>query len=200
MPDRRQETLRAYLARGSTAQQTTVEEVATDFWAAYHTVVAEVFPQARVVGDRFHVQHLTDAVTATRRDVQPRPRAAAAEFVRTWRDVRVRNEEDLAADAWIALAAIKSSLPEVERAQRLKEEFRAIFAAPLERTQAAKRVGGWLERVGRWAGGAGGVPRFCGALAGADPELFCAAHDQRPGGRVEQQNQAANAPSVWVWQ
>lgn len=34
LPDRRQETLRAYLASGSPAQRAAVEEVATDFWAA----------------------------------------------------------------------------------------------------------------------------------------------------------------------
>lgn len=47
LADRRQETLRTYLATWSPQQRVAVEEVATAFWAAYHTVAAELLPQAR---------------------------------------------------------------------------------------------------------------------------------------------------------
>jgi transposase len=159
LADRRQETLREYLASWSAEQRAGVEEVATDFWAAYHTVAGEVFPQARVVGDRFHVaQHLTEAVTETRRTVQAQLGADDAEFVRTWKDVLVRNEEDLPAAEWVALAAIKTVVPELERVHTLKEEFRAIFEAPLEREVAAERVEEWLGRA--WDSGLAALEKF----------------------------------------
>ena len=68
------------------AARAAVEEVAVDFWAAYHEVAADLLPQARVVGDRFHVQkHLNDALNQTRRTVQGTLGSADAVFVRAHR-------------------------------------------------------------------------------------------------------------------
>ena len=145
LADRRQETLRAYLATWPPQQRAAVEEVATDFWAAYHSVAAELLPQARVVGDRFHAQqHLTEAVTTTRRTVQAQLSPEDAAFVRTWRDVLVRNEEDLPTADWLALATITASVPELGRVHKLKEDFRTLFNTRLTRADAAERLATWL--------------------------------------------------------
>ena len=159
LPDRTQETLRTYLQQWTPEQRAAVVEVAVDFWAAYHRVAAELLPQARVVGDRFHVQkHLNDAVNTTRRTVQRQLPAADREFVGEWRGVLLRNEEDLGAEEWIALAAIKSSIAELERVHTLKEEWRAIFNAPLARPVAAEQVSAWLAAA--WRSGVAALEDF----------------------------------------
>jgi len=148
LADRTQETLRADLQSWTPAQRAAVTEVAVDFWAAYHTVAAELLLQAHVVGDRFHVQkHLNAAVNATRRLVQRRLPAADREFVREWRTVLLRNEEDLEAEEWIALAAIKASIPELERVHTLKEDWRAICTRRWRGRRPRRRSrGGWRRR------------------------------------------------------
>jgi len=92
-------------------------------------------------------QHLTDAVAATRRAVQAQLGADDAEFGRTWKDVLVRNEADLPAAEWLAVTTIKAGIPELARVHTLKEDFRAIFEAPLERATAAERVEAWLGQA-----------------------------------------------------
>lgn len=145
LPDRDRATLRRYLLSWSAAARAAVEEVAVDFWAAYHEVAAEVLPQARVVGDRFHVQkHLNEAVQQTRRAVQATLPAADAAFVRRHRHVLVSNEDDLDAAAWCNLTVLKVGVPELERVHTLKEQFRAIFQQAPDRPSAAARLQGWL--------------------------------------------------------
>jgi len=165
LPNRRQETLRAYLNRWSSDQRAAVQEVATDFWAAYHTVAAALLPQARVVGDRFHgQQHLTEAISATRRAVQQTLGAADREFVRQARHVLVRNEEDLSASDWIQLEVIQQSIPALGVVHTLKEEFRAIFNAPQERATAAAQLEAWLERATK--SGVAALAEFAAFVAG----------------------------------
>jgi transposase len=148
LPDRQQETLRTYLASWRPEQRAAVQEVATDFWAAYHTVAAELLPGARVVGDRFHVQqHLSAAVNATRGAVQRKLGRANREFVRRWRNVLLRNEEELSPAEWVSLEVLKQGLPELRVVHTLKEEFRALFNAPLGRAEAAEQLLAWLERA-----------------------------------------------------
>ena len=145
LPDRNAATLRTYLQSWSDAARAAVEEVALDFWAAYHEVVAAVLPRARVVGDRFHVQkHLNEAVQRTRREVQATLPAADAAFVRRHRHVLLWNEEDLDAAAWHTLTVLKVGVPVLERVHTLKEQFRAIFAQAPDRPSAAAQLQSWL--------------------------------------------------------
>ncbi len=115
-------------------------------------MAAERLPQARVVGDRFPgQQHLTEAVAATRRAVQPRLSTTDQAVVRRGRDVLVRNEADLAAAEWISLEGIKTSIAALGSVHTLKEEFRALCNAPLDRATAVEQLGAWLERA--WSSG-----------------------------------------------
>jgi transposase len=148
LANRDKETLRRYLLRWSPAQRAAVEEVAVDFWAAYHDVAAELLPHARVVGDRFHAQkQVNAAVNTTRLAVQRRLRGADREFLRQRRGLFLRNEEDLAAAEEIDLLLLKEYCPALERAHTLKEELRTIFNRAQDRASAAGALAAWLERV-----------------------------------------------------
>ena len=155
LADRDKATLRQYLVSWSAEQRAAVEEVAVDYWAAYHDVAAELLPQARVVGDRFHVQqHVNDAVNQTRRAVQRRLGAEDREFVRERRDLFLRNEEDLTLPEQVDLLLLKVCNPELDQAHTLKEELRTIYNTAADRASAAEQLAGWLAAVARSGVGA----------------------------------------------
>jgi transposase len=148
LPDRRKETLTAYLRTWSAEARAAVEEVAVDFWAAYHEVAAALLPQARVVGDRFHVQkHLNDALNETCRTVQRTLGAEDATFVRQQRHLLLSNEDDLDAGGWMKLCVLKVVVPILDVVHTLKEEWRALFNRAIARDEAAGEVAHWLERA-----------------------------------------------------
>jgi transposase len=78
LPARDKATMRAYLAGWPPALRAAVEEVTADFWAAYHDVLAEMLPQARRTGDRFHVQKQVNAALNAVRVADRRGRPAGA--------------------------------------------------------------------------------------------------------------------------
>jgi len=161
LPDRDKATLRRYLLSWSAAARAAVTEVAVDFWAAYHEVAAELLPQARVVGDRFHVQkHLNEAVQITRRRVQQTLGAEDAAFVRRHRQLLVCNEEDLDAPAGVNLTVMKVGIPLLDRVHTRKERFRSLFNAPLERASAAEELQCWVADARQ--SGAAALREFAG--------------------------------------
>jgi transposase len=148
LPDRRKETLAAYLRTWSAQARAAVVEVAVDFWAAYHEVVAMLLPQACVVGDRFHVQkHLNDALNETRRTVQRTLNTEDATFVRKHRHLLLSNEDDLDAGNWMKLCVMKVAVPILDRVHTLKEEWRTLFNQTLRREAADAEVEAWLARA-----------------------------------------------------
>lgn len=148
LPDRRKETLAAYLRTWSAEARAAVAEVAVDFWAAYHEGAAELLPQAQVVGDRVHVQkHLNEALNQTRRTVQRTRGSADATFVRQHRHLLLSNEDDLDARNWMTLCAMKVGVPILDRVHTLKEEWRTLFNQAISRAEAAGAVEAWLKRA-----------------------------------------------------
>jgi len=148
LADRSKATLRAYLLSWSAEQRAGVEEVGTDFWAAYHEVAAELLPGARVTGDRFHVQkHVNEALTSVRVAEQRTLDAEDRAVVFAARQVLGRNEEDLDAGDWTILEVIKDGVPVLGQAHELKEELRRIYETATDRAGAAGELGGWIARA-----------------------------------------------------
>jgi transposase len=148
LADRDKATLRAYFGQWTPDQRAAVVEVATDFWATYHDIVAEFFPQARLVGDRFHVQqHVNAAVTTTRRAVQQQMNPADRQWVQAHRGLLVRNEEDLSRAQQIELEVLKAYQPELDAAHTHKEALRTLYNTMPDRPSAATALSGWLAAV-----------------------------------------------------
>jgi transposase len=144
LADRDQATLRAYFSQWSPAQRAAVTEVTLDFWVGYHEIIAEFFPQARIVGDRFHVQqHVNAALTTTRREVQRQMNSADRAWLGAHRHLLVRNEEDLSHDQQVELEMLKAYCPELDVAHTLKEELRTLYNTMPDRAQAARALERW---------------------------------------------------------
>ncbi len=148
LPDRDKATVRAYFAQWTAAARAAVEEVATDFWAAYHEVAAELFPQARVVGDRFHVQqHVNDALNTVRREVQRQMIAEDRAWLQARRHLFLRNDEDLEAAEQVDLEIAKAYVPALDVAHTLKERLRTIYTTAPDRASAATQLTAWLDAM-----------------------------------------------------
>jgi transposase len=148
LPARDKDTVRAYFAGWPPQLRAQVEEVTADFWAAYHDVLAELLPQARRTGDRFHVQkQVNEALNAVRvAQRRGRPAVERAELGEL-RSALLRNGADLeAADrAWVREAG--QVYPTLGVAYDLKERLRRMYEEAPSRQGAAVRLGWWVKKA-----------------------------------------------------
>jgi transposase len=69
LPDRKKETLEAYLKTWTKERLKGIKAVAIDLWGPYRSVAEEFFPQADIVADRFHVmQNLNRCLDTCRKE------------------------------------------------------------------------------------------------------------------------------------
>lgn len=148
LPDRKKETLEAYLSTWTQEQRDAVLEVAMDLWEPYAQASAACLPQALIVADRFHVmKNLTEQVTWARREIQRDLPEESKQTLKGCRWLLVRNKEDLSEadkDKLETMFALSSSLRQLHS---LKEAFRDIFESETQREQAATRLQAWIAQV-----------------------------------------------------
>ena len=148
LPARDKATVRAYFADWPDDLRAQVAEVTADFWEPYHDVAAELFPQARRTGDRFHVQKQVNAVLNQTRIAQQRGRAAGERAdLQELRGRLLRNGVDLAAEdqAWVRAAG--QLYPVLGVAYDLKERLRRMYEEAASRQAAAIRLGWWVKKA-----------------------------------------------------
>ena len=153
----------AYFADWTDEQRQAVREVAMDLWEPYAQAVEACLPQAQIVADRFHVMKLlNDQVTTARRQIQREAPEEVRSVLKGCRWLLVRNEVDLSQAQKERLQAMFLVAPSLGELHRLKERFRAIFAAPLSRELANWRLFGWIAQVER--SGLSALTSFVGTL------------------------------------
>lgn len=97
-----------------------VEEVSGDMWGGFPKVVQLVFPNARLVFDRFHViQPVNEELNKIRR--QTGMTLKGSKFI------LLKNGADLTEAEQIKLASILARSQRLRLAYKLKEDFRNIF-------------------------------------------------------------------------
>ena len=133
-----------------------IEAVSLDLGPAYlKSVQGEGHaPQAIVCADIFHVVKLAgDALDEVRRDLwQQLRRLPDDRWARDFKGSRwalLKNPEDLTDRQAAQLARIRRNRGGIWRAYEMKEQFRAIFAGDLTRTEAAALLDRWCARAQR---------------------------------------------------
>lgn len=117
-----------------------VEEVSVDMWGGFPKVVKEVFPNAVVVIDRFHVMKaVNEELNKIRRQ--------AKIFDRGSKFLLLRNGKDLTPEETEKLELILQKSKRLEKAYRWKEEFRAIYEQPLTIEEGKRQIQGWLDKA-----------------------------------------------------
>jgi transposase len=97
-----------------------VKEVSVDMWGGFPKVIAEVFPNALVVFDRFHImQPINKELNQVRRQ--------EGMVVKGSKFILLKNRVDLLPEEQVKLEAILQHSLRLRLGYELKEKFRSIF-------------------------------------------------------------------------
>jgi len=130
LKDDRQTTLRRYFQTWPEESKSRVKEVCIDMKSSYLTVLEEVFPEAEIVTDRFHVvKEMVRQVEELRKIMQNKGRIGDK---RINRFLLARNREDLNILEQKRLRVIfeeNKKFPALQNAYFVKEKVREIYQA-----------------------------------------------------------------------
>jgi transposase len=152
LPDRKKETVKAFLARMPKPVQRAIRTVCTDLYEGFLTAVKEVLGHAQVVADRYHVAKLYRAgadhlrTQELRRLKKELPKEHYDEIKGAMWPFR-KNPADLEADEQDLLTRLFAYAPELHRAYTYREQLTAIFAQDLSKEEAKHEIKKWRRRV-----------------------------------------------------
>jgi transposase len=136
----RQDEIIETLSQQPLAVREQVEEVSMDMWGGFPKVVKEVFPNAVIVIDRFHVMKaVNDELNKIRKQV--------GMFERGSKFLLLKNGEDLKEEETKNLEQILRCSTRLKKAYEWKEEFRAIYEQPLSIEAGKEKIKQWLGQA-----------------------------------------------------
>ena len=117
-----------------------VEEVSVDMWGGFPKVVSEVFPNAQIVFDRFHVMKpVNQELNKVRRQVGIKLKGS--------KFILLKNKVDLNASEQIELETLLSHSPRLRLTYELKEKFRDIFERHQSVEAGKAQLLDWLKEA-----------------------------------------------------
>ena len=114
-----------------------VEEVCVDMWGGFPKVIREVFPNAKIVVDRFHVQKLVN------KSLNKIRLALNLKGLRN-RCLLMNNQTNLTNEEKEELELILSFSPSLRMAHELKEELIAIYNSDITSCGGMRKMKKWL--------------------------------------------------------
>lgn len=117
-----------------------VEEVSVDMWGGFPKVVKEVFPNAKIVIDRFHVmQPVIKELNKLRKSTGIKIKGS--------RFILLKNNIDLTEEQKIKLEDILNYSKRLRLAYTLKEDFRNIFETCKTPESGHEQLQAWLQKA-----------------------------------------------------
>jgi len=117
-----------------------VEEVSVDMWGGFPKVVREVFPNAKIVIDKFHVMKpVNTELDQIRRQVRITDKGV--------RFILLKNRADLSEQEEVKLTAILAHSKRLSIAYHLKEEFRNIYELSATVEEGKEKFKQWLLKA-----------------------------------------------------
>jgi transposase len=152
LPNRKKETVKAFLTRIPTRLQRTIHTVCTDMWKAYLNAAKEVLGEAVVVVDRYHVaKKYRDCADKLRKQELKRLKAElSADEYDTIKGTMwpfKKNKADLNPHETELLDRLFVYSPSSKSAYDFREELTAIFEKDLTKTQATAAIKEWHQAV-----------------------------------------------------
>ena len=118
-----------------------------DMWSPYKAVAETVFPNAKIVVDKFHlVTAINNALDKLRIEEQDKQTAANRKKFYKSRLTLLMAGEDLDEDSHQRLIEIFKLSPALEKAWELKEEFRDLLQIP-DVKESIQALNNWYENV-----------------------------------------------------
>lgn len=117
-----------------------VEEVSVDMWGGFPKVIKEVFPNAKIVIDRFHVmQPVIKELNQLRKSTEIK--------IKGCRSILLKNNIDLTEEQKVKLEDILKYSNRLRLAYRLKEDFRTIFETCQTPEAGREKMQAWLQEA-----------------------------------------------------
>ncbi len=152
LPDRKKETVAAFLCSIPPELRASIERVCTDMYEGYTNAVKEQIAQARVVIDRFHVakayRECADKLRKSElRELKQELEDDEYKLLKGTMWQFRRNAADLEPEQEQAVSLLLECAPDLRKAYDLREELSAIFDAEHTKESGTRAITDWVESV-----------------------------------------------------
>jgi transposase len=151
LPDRKQETVEAFLLTIPEELRATVREVCIDMWEGYANAARKALPQAKIIADRFHVaKSYRDCADQLRieaqRDLKKNLEKEYYDGLKGTMWLFRRNPQDLSDEERESLELFECA-PDLKQAYDLRERLTSIFETDHTKESGRAAIKGWIQRV-----------------------------------------------------
>jgi transposase len=144
----KQEDIIKSLMEWSLEQRQGVLEVSVDMWGGFTKVIQEVFPNARITYDRFHVMKIiNEELNKIRKQCKNKTKKLKIKHIKY---LLMKNKKDLNNDQLNELEAILCCSKRLKNAYLLKEEFRDIYETHQTPEEAEILLKEWMEKAAKF--------------------------------------------------
>ena len=194
LENREKATVKAYLEKARPGILAGVVEITVDMWDAYANAAREVFPEASVTVDRFHVmKNFQDGLTRARRELQKKLSDEERKLLKGSRWLWTTNPENLSAEKKAELAALQLRFPDLARISECRETLRAIFEdkSIADPSEGRRQLREWMEKTRQL--GMKSLDQFLGTLGNWMDEIANYFRSRSSNGRTEGFNRGIRA-------
>lgn len=144
LPNRDSEDLCKHFLEYTYDERAKVKKVVMDLSTLFRSVAKQLFPEAKIIADKFHVIRVViNSLENVRKRIQKEFHEAKRKWFKRSRHLLLKPEYKLTDEDKIELNRMLNSSPELEKAWLLKEKFYEIFRK-VTRTEAKKELRDWL--------------------------------------------------------
>lgn len=144
LPSRNTENLCKHFLEYPYKERAAVKKIVMDLSALFRSVAKTMFPEAKIVADKFHVIRVViNSLENVRKRIQKEFHATKRKWFKRSRYLLLKPEYKLTDEDKIELARMLNSSYDLEKAYVLKERFYEVFRKQT-RTEAKKELGKWL--------------------------------------------------------
>lgn len=144
LPNRDSEDLCKHFLEYTYDERAKVKKVVMDLSTLFRSVAKQLFPEAKIIADKFHVIRVViNSLENVRKRIQKEFHDAKRKWFKRSRHLLLKPEYKLTDDDKIELNRMLNSSPELEKAWLLKEKFYEIFRKET-RTEAKRELRDWL--------------------------------------------------------
>ena len=144
LPSRNTENLCKHFLEYPYKERAEVKKIIMDLSTLFRSVAKTMFPEAKIVADKFHVIRVViNSLENVRKRIQKECHATKRKWFKRSRYLLLKPEYKLTSEDKIELARMLNSSYDLEKAYVLKERFYEVFRKQT-RTEAKKELGNWL--------------------------------------------------------
>lgn len=145
LPNRDSEDLYKHFLEYPYEKRAKVKKVVMDLSTLFRSVAKKIFPEAKIIADKFHViRVVTNSLENVRKRIQKEFHEVKRKWFKRSHYLLLKKHESLTEEDIIELNRMLNSSRELEQAWVLKELFYEIFRKET-RPEAKKELGNWLS-------------------------------------------------------